>query len=565
MSVTTYDKDRELFARVGKDNRIEVYNSFNGKLLHSFTEVEETENEYTLLAFSSHNKTESKENLKNLVAVSSSGTCYLYDVIDFKKKGVFSTHSKTITAVVLGKKYLFTADTQGKVYQWDCSSKKSIRNLQASEKMVSSMTLNNKETQLILANNGIQIVDLSNFRDSKKISNIGSQNIKEITFTQDDKYLVLHKKDSLVSIYAMDKLTANDSTVTFTLNANGPVQSLSVFTHDIKRSNKNITQYLISALLESSQVNIFAYYQDEQYNKGAESPVSEINPNSQNIYSMNLISTTELVLSIFEKEKYHFERVKFFDKNIFIKSITLERSSEFDKASSTNKKQKISNDSVAISGNAVEMKQEKINLPNIKKNNDSIASAGTIVDLITQSLKADNDNLLLSSIKVNFSVIQSTVKSLPSPYAYSLLVKLLKYLATDNSKSLIVLPWINCIIKDHSGYLLSVPNLSKKLSVLNSIVQDKFDLHNRLSKLVGKFDLIQSQTKSVNTESVEYDPTLVYDEASDNEDANQDEDGDMTDDNEDSDSDEFDGMGGDDDEDDGLDEDIEDLMDDDDL
>ncbi|KAK5577261.1 hypothetical protein RB653_002202 [Dictyostelium firmibasis] len=559
-SVTTYDKDRELFARVGKENKIEVFNSFNGKLLHSFVEFEETKNEFILLSFSTHDKSENKEYLKNLVAVSSSGLVYMYDCIDFKKKGIFHTNSKNITSVVLGKRYLFTSDSSGKILQWDIKTKQISRSFNSSEKSISSMGLNNSESQLVLANNDITLIDLANFKESKRVAT-GSNSIKQIQFTQDDKYIVCNKYQSTIQIYNIENLNNNNES-TYTLNATGPTKSISVLTHEIKRGSKTITQYLIASLLQTSQVNVWAYYQDDQYNKEADTPITEINSKSNQIFSMNFHSTSELVLSFFEKEKYHFERVKFFDKKIFIKSITVERPSEFENVSN-NKKQKTS-ETISIQGNAAEMKQDKVKLPTIKKSTDSIASAGTIVDLIAQSLKADNDSLLLSSIKVNFSVIQGTVKALPSPYAYSLLSKLLKYLATDNSKSLIVLPWVNCIIKDHSSYLLSVPNLSKKLSILNTIIQDKFELHNRLSKLVGKFELIASQTKGDKTESIDYEPSLVYDEASDNE--QQDADGDMVEeDDEDDESDEFDGMEGDEDDEDDedLDDDIADLMDDD--
>ncbi|KAM9980980.1 hypothetical protein ACTFIY_003275 [Dictyostelium cf. discoideum] len=571
-SVTTYDKDRELFARVGKDNKIEVFNSFNCKLLHTFVEIEESKNQIILLTFSTHEKSEKKEYFKNLVAVSNSGKIYMYDCIDFKKKGIFDTHSKNITAVVLGKRYLFTSSHGGKVSQWDIKTKHIIRSFESSEKSISSMGLNNRESQLAIANNDITFIDLSNFKESKKVST-GSNSIKQIQFTQDDKFLICNRYQPTIQIYNIEKLTAaannnnnnnNTTEPTFTLNATSPTKSISIFTHEIKRASKTVTQYLISSLLQNSQINIWAYYQDDQYNTDADTPITEITNKSNQIISMNFHSASELILAFFEKEKYQFERVKFFDKKSFIKSITVENPIELDKTTINNKKQKTS-ETISIQGNAAEMKQDKVNLPTIKKSTDSIASAGTIVDLIAQSLKSDNDNLLLSSIKVNFNVIQSTVKSLPSPYAYSLLSKLLKYLATDNSKSLIVLPWINCIIKDHSSYLLSVPNLSKKLSVLNTIIQDKFELHNRLSKLVGKFELISSQTKGDKTESIDYEPSLVYDEASDNE--QQDADGDLVEeDDEDDESDEFDGMeGADDDEDDEeLEDDIADLMDDDD-
>ncbi|KAN0018160.1 hypothetical protein ACTFIU_010773 [Dictyostelium citrinum] len=565
-SVTTYDKDRELFARVGKDNKIEIFNSFNCKLLHSFSEIEESKNQIILLSFSTHDKSEKKEYYKNLVAVSNSGKIYMYDCIDFKKKGIFDSHSKNITAVVFGKRYLFTSSHGGKVSQWDIKTKQIIRSFESSEKSVTSMGLNNRESQLAIANNDITFIDLSNFKESKKVST-GSNSIKQIQFTQDDKFLICNRYQPTIQIYNIEKLTNNSGNTnepTYTLNATSSTRSISIFTHEIKRASKTVTQYLIASLLQNSQVNIWAYYQDDQYNTDADTPITEITNKSTQIISMNFHSASELILAFFEKDKYQFERVKFFDKKSFIKSITVENPIEFDKMTSTNKKQKTS-DTISIQGNAVEMKEDKVNLPTIKKSTDSIASAGTIVDLIAQSLKADNDNLLLSSIKVNFTVIQSTVKSLPSPYAYSLLSKLLKYLATDNSKSLIVLPWINCIIKDHSSYLLSVPNLSKKLSILNTIIQDKFELHNRLSKLVGKFELISSQTKGDKTDSIDYEPSLVYDEASDNE--QKDADGDMVEeDDEDDESDEFDGMEGDneDEDDEEMDDDIADLMDDDD-
>ncbi|KAN0044714.1 hypothetical protein ACTA71_006233 [Dictyostelium dimigraforme] len=560
-SVTTYDKDRELFARVGKENNIEIFNSFNCKLLHSFVEIEESKNQIILLSFSTHDKSEKKEYSKNLVAVSSSGKIYLYDCIDFKKKGIFDSHSKNVTAVVLGKRFLFTSSHGGKVSQWDIKTKQIIRTFESSEKSISSMGLNNRESQLVIANSDITFIDLSNFKESKKVST-GSNSIKQIQFTQDDKFLICNRYQPTIQIYNIEKLNSTNNEPTYTLNATSPTKSISIFTHEIKRSSKTVTQYLIASLLQNSQVNIWAYYQDDQYNTDADTPITEITNKSNQIISMNFHSASDLILAFFEKEKYQFERVKFFDKKSFIKSITVENPIEFDKMTSTNKKQKTS-ETISIQGNAVEMKEDKVNLPTIKKSTDSIASAGTIVDLIAQSLKADNDNLLLSSIKVNYNVIQSTVKALPSPYAYNLLSKLLKYLATDNSKSLIVLPWINCIIKDHSSYLLSVPNLSKKLSILNTIIQDKFELHNRLSKLVGKFELISSQTKSDKTESIDYEPSLVYDEASDNE--QQDADGDLVEEEEDDDeSDEFDGMEGEDDEDDEeMDDDIADLMDDD--
>jgi len=581
MSHSLFDNDGALFARISKDNRVQVFNSLTAKLIQTFSEKDQSNNQNTCVAWSTLKSSDKNINNKLLACGTKKGDIFVYDLIDMKRVAHLRGHNTKVKDLIFSTKVancLYSADNEGNVIQWDVSNpKQKVNRFRADSKSLSWMAINKESTVLATCDHDVKLWDLSSLEMLVKFSAHQSE-IKDICFSQCSQYIFTTAGDRYISVWSATPTKEQQDASKPLLQFTSESQIRSINTYSLNK------QHIVTGLSDSNQISIWSF-QDSKLSSAKTTPISKIilptNPTLQlSIFSTVLIDNTQIMISYGQITSTKFKKITFYENNQFVDNIRIEDTFE-DKSNSTTSATATTNNKssepalkkkkevLSTQGNVVKVESNNVPLPeNVvseKSSKNKIASAGTVIDLITQSLRSNDDVLLYKALKVSFSVINNTVKALPPPYAYSLLTRVLKDIATDNTKSHILLPWINTIIRCHSTYLLSIPNLSKQLSILNAIIEDKFNLHDKLSKLVGKFELVESQSQSNQTASVDYDPTLVYEEASDDDDENQQDDDDSMGEDEDDDqeSDEFASMDefdeGDDD-----DEDIADLMDDDD-
>ncbi|KAF2075647.1 hypothetical protein CYY_003070 [Polysphondylium violaceum] len=543
MSHSLFDNDGALFARITKDNRVQVFNSLNAKLVQTFSEKDQSNNQNTCIAWSSLKSTDKNINNKLLACGTKKGDIFVYDLIDMKRVAHLRGHNTKVKDLIFSTKVancLYSADNEGNVIQWDVSNpKQKVKRFRADSKSLSWMAINKESTILATCDHDVKLWDLSSLEMLTKFSAHQSE-IKDICFSSDSQYIFTTSGDRYICVWSASpsKEQQESSKPLLTLTSESQIRSINTY-----HINK---QHIITALSDSNQISVWSF-QDSKLSSAKTTPLSKIilptNPTlNLTIFSTILIDNTQIMVSYGQITSTKFKKITFYENNSFIENIRIEDTFE-DKSNSTTtankslepalKKKK---EVLSTQGSVVKVESNNVPLPETVEKSSSknkIASAGTVIDLITQSLRSNDEVLLYKALRVNFSVVNNTVKLLPPPYAYSLLTRILKDIATDNTKSHVLLPWVNTIIRCHSTYLLSIPNLSKQLSILNAIIEDKFNLHDKLSKLVGKFELVESQSQSNQVTSVDYDPTLVYEEASDDDEEQEQDDDSMGEDEED--------------------------------
>eukprot|EP01132_Coremiostelium_polycephalum_P006832 gene6832-8475_t len=514
MSKLEFDSKGNYFANINKDNRITVFDPVSSKITHTLFEKDQINNLFTCLTWFTDDSNKNKKKL--IIAGTEKGDIIIYDIIQGKNIGKLTgSHSSRVNDLVVSKNgdLLYSCDSQGGVVQWDLNEKKKLQQLKAHSKPVNRITLSDDSSKLITTGSSeIKIWDVSSMKTIKKLKGHTSE-VVLLSLTKDSKYLLSSSKDRFINIYSVD---GDKSEPVSVLSCDSQILSLTQYHGSGK-------QYLIAGVTESNFIALWQFNSGSLTQSSSQQPASQIKTDNFGINSAILQNESTILISVGKVPNLIFKQAKFIGNNKSILPIVQVQITESQNKStkeSSSKESTTSNTKKEIfstQGSAPEVNIENTNdLPPIAKKNvgtDKIASTGTVVDLITQSLRNSDEQLLYRALKVNIQVIQNTVKELPSPYAYSLLTRVLKDLAIDNDKSHFVLPWITTIIKIHSSYLISVPNLSRQLSILNSVIEDKFLLHEKLSKLVGKFELIEGHSNNSNgsttkSTTVDYDPSI---------------------------------------------------------
>ncbi|XP_033097150.1 WD repeat-containing protein 43-like [Anneissia japonica] len=141
--------------------------------------------------------------------------------------------------------------------------------------------------------------------------------------------------------------------------------------------------------------------------------------------------------------------------------------------------------------------------------------------LLTQGLQSRDKDILRRVFRYNKEyLIRNTVRRLPVPLIIPLLQELAVRLNTNPENGQNCVVWTKIVLKMHTSYLMTCPDLVQLLSNLYEMINSRTTMGNRLSKLHGKLDLMLSQIMEQNEEKEDDDFTqasalLVYEESSD--------------------------------------------------
>lgn len=121
----------------------------------------------------------------------------------------------------------------------------------------------------------------------------------------------------------------------------------------------------------------------------------------------------------------------------------------------------------------------------------SLASLGTV---LAQALRTDDTDLLESCLHTtDVQTIRNTVQRLDSSLAGILLTKLASRMHRRPGRAGTLMTWVQWALIAHGGALATQPNLSKKLSELNKVLEERSRGLNSLLALKGKLDLLEAQ------------------------------------------------------------------------
>jgi U3 small nucleolar RNA-associated protein 5 len=119
------------------------------------------------------------------------------------------------------------------------------------------------------------------------------------------------------------------------------------------------------------------------------------------------------------------------------------------------------------------------------------ASLGTV---LTQALKTNDVSLLESCLHTpDVNTIRATIQRLESPLAGTLLQKLADRLHRRPGRAGSLMVWVQWTLVSHGGYLVTQPDLIKKLAELNKVIGERAKGLQSLLSLKGKLDMLEAQ------------------------------------------------------------------------
>merc|ERR1712070_801847 len=93
----------------------------------------------------------------------------------------------------------------------------------------------------------------------------------------------------------------------------------------------------------------------------------------------------------------------------------------------------------------------------------------------------------------DIDVIDATARQLPTNRIVFLLKKLVAKFEKQPSRGILVTRWLSSVLRHHTSYLVTVPDLSFQLAGLGQMLEQRLSSYMRLSSLAGRLDLLLSQ------------------------------------------------------------------------
>ncbi|KAF8936473.1 WD40-repeat-containing domain protein [Dissophora ornata] len=172
------------------------------------------------------------------------------------------------------------------------------------------------------------------------------------------------------------------------------------------------------------------------------------------------------------------------------------------------------------------------------KNKYSTPKANSLQQMLIQALHSNDLQLLEACLTFNnVEVIRNTVRRLPTAYVVPFLTQVIHKFQQKPNRGEALLEWIKAVLLIHTAYLMTVPDLIKKLSNFYQTLDSRVSVFQKLLNLHGRLDLVMSQIEmrqQYEAEDTTNEATTVYVEDEDD-DEGEDLDLDMEDDDEDDD------------------------------
>ncbi|KAF9362209.1 WD repeat-containing protein 43 [Mortierella sp. NVP85] len=177
--------------------------------------------------------------------------------------------------------------------------------------------------------------------------------------------------------------------------------------------------------------------------------------------------------------------------------------------------------------------------PSASKNKYSTPKANSLQQMLIQALHSNDLQLLEACLTFNnVEVIRNTVRRLPTTYVVPFLTQVIHKFQQKPNRGEALLEWIKAVLLIHTAYLMTVPDLVKKLSNFYQTLDARVSVFQKLLNLHGRLDLVMSQIEmrqQYEAEDTTNVAATIYVEDDDDDDVEEDLDLDMEDDDEDDD------------------------------
>ncbi|KAF9917831.1 WD repeat-containing protein 43 [Lobosporangium transversale] len=190
------------------------------------------------------------------------------------------------------------------------------------------------------------------------------------------------------------------------------------------------------------------------------------------------------------------------------------------------------------SANSLTEKKSKQSASGSAKNKYPTPKANSLQQMLIQALHSNDLQLLEACLTFNnVEVIRNTVRRLPTAYVVPFLTQVIHKFQQKPNRGEALLEWIKAVLLIHTAYLMTVPDLMKKLSNFYQTLDSRVSVFQKMLNLHGRLDLVMNQIEMRQqyvAEDVTNEAATVYVEDEDDEEG-EDLDLDMDDDDDDDD------------------------------
>ncbi|KAG5183264.1 Dip2/Utp12 family-domain-containing protein [Tribonema minus] len=123
--------------------------------------------------------------------------------------------------------------------------------------------------------------------------------------------------------------------------------------------------------------------------------------------------------------------------------------------------------------------------------------ADSLVTVLMQALQSMDDSLLEHCLQVNDSaIIEATIDRMPAARVLLLLSRLVAKFEKRPQRGAVLCTWIRSVLVRHTGYLLSIPDLSVRLGRLHQMIESRLSTFTRFLELDGRLKQILAHAPS---------------------------------------------------------------------
>lgn len=124
----------------------------------------------------------------------------------------------------------------------------------------------------------------------------------------------------------------------------------------------------------------------------------------------------------------------------------------------------------------------------------AVPTSDSLVILVEQALQSGDDALLEQCFACSDSdIVEATARRLPSGRIVQFLRKLVAKFEKRPSRSVLLTQWLSALLRFHTAYLVTLPDLSVQLAGLSQMLERRLDTYAKMSSLAGRLDLLMSQ------------------------------------------------------------------------
>ena len=121
-------------------------------------------------------------------------------------------------------------------------------------------------------------------------------------------------------------------------------------------------------------------------------------------------------------------------------------------------------------------------------------TSDSLVTLVDQALQTGDDALLEQCFGCDdVDVVEETSRRLPTGRIVLLLRRLVSKFEKRPSRGLLLTRWLAALLRHHTAYLVTVPDLTAQLAGLSQMLEQRLSSYSRLASLGGRLDLLLSR------------------------------------------------------------------------